>query len=817
MNTTTIAETSYCRTVSRIIFFAFYFLYFYFIVDPQLRFYAHTTLGDLHLFTQKEALLLDLWKAPGQLSLLVAGFFLKYLIFKWAGPLLFTVCASCLFWGTKRLCSPLNGKGAGFIPYLPVLLTFALPVEHDFVYVYMLPFFMALFFSVLYVFLPKRTIVRVPFFLICAAAVYFFGENVLFIFCASCFIYEVLARKSILFGSIIIAAAVLIPLAGTTVIWPAAHEQTHYLYNYLWYDFTGWDFFTTYVFMFSVPIAMLLAWLLGWSVLPKSFAITTQKTPGESPFSWNIGTLFFTGVGLAGAGFLFDRYLHSYLSFMPVAGPRLWLHEETLANFPPGYGIMLLAEIVLLLSAALLVYFRFSRSTAPLRVAVFLILTLLNCFFLGALGLVFALCCVIYEWFRIKKPLFTLIQILSAAAMCFVVTLLSKETVIQALVPFNPFLLHAENNEGLSALRLMRCFPLLMILASITVAWRKSSKDGTAMVTFLHRPLALPGIEMTTVLMCVTVALTIGGATFDFERHGRFRINYMARTGQWDRVLPEAMYMDSTSLNQYVRLDINRALYQTGRMSDDLFIIPQIPKYVLPEWQEPHQRLLFAETWLELGLISPAEEEAYMILAEGKHPLILLLLAKIHLVKNQPNTARVFLRTLEQQPGCASWAKPYMRYLDGIEVPSVSEEIKRLQRQAFKGERIMDKSTNAIVLLEMLLKDNPENRMAFEFWMAYNLLMVKENQLAVSLHLLKDLKVPGNHRLFQQAYLLMEDYGPKFKKDSIDIEPATRELYKRYMNVYNNREPYTQPLDAVYGFRNTYFYLVLFLESMMKR
>jgi hypothetical protein len=77
MNTTTIAETSYCRTVPRIIFFAFYFLYFYFIVDPQLRFYAHTTLGDLHLFTQKEALLLDLWKAPGQLSLLVAGFFFK--------------------------------------------------------------------------------------------------------------------------------------------------------------------------------------------------------------------------------------------------------------------------------------------------------------------------------------------------------------------------------------------------------------------------------------------------------------------------------------------------------------------------------------------------------------------------------------------------------------------------------------------------------------------------------------------------------------------------------------------------------------------
>jgi hypothetical protein len=219
---------------------------------------------------------------------------------------------------------------------------------------------------------------------------------------------------------------------------------------------------------------------------------------------------------------------------------------------------------------------------------------------------------------------------------------------------------------------------------------------------------------------------------------------------------------------------------------------------------------------LELGLISPAEEVAYQILAEGKHPLILLLLAKIHLVKNQPTTARVFLRALERQPGCASWAKPYQHYLDHVSSPPVEEEIQHLQDQMFKGEKIMQSNTNSLSLLETILKENPKNRMAFEYWMAFNLLMLREKKLAVSFHLLTELGVPGNHRLYQQAYLLMRKDAPKATIDSIEIEPRTRELFTRFTDAYNNRGTF-QPLDAVYDFRTTYFYLDLFVETMRSR
>jgi hypothetical protein len=827
-------ETLYSRFIPRIVFFSFYFLYFYFIIDPHLRFYAHTTLGDLHLFTQKEVLLFDLWKAPGQLSLLCADFILKYLVYGWAGPALFTISAAGLFCVTKLLTASMIGSKARVIPYLPVLLTLALPLEHDFIYVHILPFFLAIIFSGLYVSLPKRAMVRIPLFLVFAATVYFFGEFVLFIYCAACCIYEIFVRKSFLLGSIIVAIAALVPIAAHTLIWPAGFAKMHSLYNYLWYyDFSLKDSITLYIFMFSVPAAMLLAWLLEHTVPRRLSAAPLEGGTDSNAFSRRLGTLICAAVALAGAGFLFNRFLHAYLCLIPVAGPRLWIHEETMTNLPVCYGILFFAELILALSVSWLLYFWFSRASLKIRFAVFvgLYLSLAALFSLGAFVFIFAVGCILYEWFRNKKPLWILVQAATVLCLTGVSILIFGNTWAQTFLPLNPFLLHAENNDGLSVLRMMQFFPLLMVLTGAGIAWRKflddkTLTDGTVsafrgmapLFDFLARPLGRFGDATASLLILLTAGLTIGGVAFDFERHARFRLNYLARTGQWDKVLLEARFMNENSLNSNVRMDINRALYQTGRMSDDFFIIPQNPNTVLPGLQDAHVRLQFVETWFELGLISPAEEEAYNILAEGKHPLILLLLAKIHCVKNQPNTARVFLRALEQQPGCASWAKPYEQYLDNAASPAVQQEIKRLREQSFKSEGLMVNNTTVLALLETLLKDNPENRMAFEYWMVYNLLFVREKQLGGSFHLLNELTVPGNHRLYQQAYLQMNmGSTPRFKVDSIDVEPQTKTLFKRFLDAYCNRDPNASPLDAVYGFRNTYFYLDLYLESMKKQ
>jgi hypothetical protein len=191
-------------------FFAFYFLYFYYLVDPQLRFYAYTTLGDLHLFTQKEVVLLDLWNAPGQVSLLCSDLILRFLVFKWAGPALFTVAGVFLFWTTKQLTVLINGKEARGLAFLPVLLTFALPLEHDFVYLYLAPFLSALFLGTLYAFLPNRAALRIPVFLFFAGIVYFFGGNIVFLYCAICLVYDFCKRNAFLSGLISPAVALAV-------------------------------------------------------------------------------------------------------------------------------------------------------------------------------------------------------------------------------------------------------------------------------------------------------------------------------------------------------------------------------------------------------------------------------------------------------------------------------------------------------------------------------------------------------------------------------------------------------------------------------
>ncbi len=809
------------RILPAVIFFTFYFLYFYLLVDPRLRFYAHTTMGDLHLFTQKEVLLIDLWKAPGQLSLLFAGFVLKYLIFRWTGPALFTISAVCLFWITKRLAASMGGKRMEIIPYLPVLLTLALPVEHDIIFVYILPFYLSLFLAVLYVGLPHRALVRIPLVLLCAALVYFFGENVLFIFLAVCFLHEVFGRKSFLLGTVIVVAAVLIPFIGTAFIWTARLPSSNALHNYLEYDLARRDSIALYIFILSVPVAMLAAWILQ-RLLP-GHSSGAEGAQGARTFSWRLGTLLFAGIAFVGALFLFDSFLNSYLRLMAVSGPRLWIHEETMSVFPGAYGILILAEIGLALLASWMMYIWYFPERSKTRLSVFLILSLVNSYLFGAFVFLFAVGCILYEWLYAKKYAWIPVQIIAVLVFSLVFTLATRKDWTQVLVPLNPFLLNRESNEGLAALKILRFFPMLMTFFGIWIAWAGGGRDKmspftiiTSVSHFMRRPLGSAGIGTTSALILITASLVIGGIAFDVERHARFRLNYMARTGQWDKVLPEVRQLSSQSLNDYVMLDINRALYQTGRMSDDFLIVPQNPNALFPNWGDTHARLQFAETWFELGLISPAEEVAYQILAEGKHPLVLLLLAKIHLVKNQTTAARVFLRALEREPGCASWAKPYQNYLDHVSSPPVEEEIKYLHDQMFKGEKIMQSNTNSLSLLETILDENPKNRMAFEYWMAFNLLMLREKKLAVSFHLLTDLEVPGNHRLYQQAYVLMRKDAPKATIDSIEIEPCTRELFARFTDAYNNRG-LSEPLDAVYDFRNTYFYLDLFVESMRSR
>jgi hypothetical protein len=811
MNGNSTKETSCSRAISGLVFFAFYFLYFYFIVDPQLRFYAHTTLGDLHLFTQKEVVLIDLFKAPGQLSLLCADFILRFLVFKWAGPALFTVSGVCLFWVTKQLTSFINGKEVWGIAFLPVLLTFTLPLEHDFT---------------LYVFLPDRAVVRIPVFLFFAGIVYFFGGNVLFPFCAICFVYDLCKRKSLLSGLMSPAVAFLVPFIGKVLIWATPLASLKSLDNYLWHDFSRLDFIMVTVFVFSVPLSMLLAWTL--KRIAPGHGLRSPAEGNDMParfISWPAGTLLCAGIALFGALVLFDRNLIASIQCLLVSCKRLWIKEETMSMFPAGYSILIWFEIGLSLLITWLVYIWYSRAHARTRLAAFSILCLFNCYFFGVFVYLFAVACVIHDWLFYRKPLCIAAQIVAVAAATSVFVLIAGNEWTRSFVRLSPLLMNRGNNAGLTVLKMARFFPLLVILFGIGTAMaghqravpseraRRRLPAISILSNFLHRPFGRIGSEITSAFILISASLALGGITFDVERHTQFRLNYAARTGQWDRVLVEARYLSERSLSDCVRLDINRALYQTGRMSDDFFIIPQLVNSVLPNVVVSHTRLQFAETWFELGWVSPAEEKAYNVLTEGKHPLVLLLLAKIHLAKNQTRTARAFLRALERQPGCASWAKPYLDYLNHVPSPHIEEEINRYRLHAFKEEKIMGKHTTPLDLLETILRENPQNRMAFEYWMAFNLLLQRQEQLSGNYHLLKELNVPGKHRLYQQAYVMTAEYDPAALKDSIDVEPATRVLFGRFNDIFLNLAPNALVLEALDNLRNTYFYHVVSLHT----
>jgi len=97
----------------------------------------------------------------------------------------------------------------------------------------------------------------------------------------------------------------------------------------------------------------------------------------------------------------------------------------------------------------------------------------------------------------------------------------------------------------------------------------------------------------------------------------------------------------------------------TGRMSDDFFIIPQNPNTVSPAWRRACTIAVCRDV-VRARDESPAEEEAYNSGPKGTS-LILLLLPNP--LRKKPAERAGFSEGMEQQPGCASWAEPYVRIL----------------------------------------------------------------------------------------------------------------------------------------------------------
>jgi len=323
-------------------------------------------------------------------------------------------------------------------------------------------------------------------------------------------------------------------------------------------------------------------------------------------------------------------------------------------------------------------------------------------------------------------------------------------------------------------------------------------------------------------ILAQSIFIILAGAfilifSFDRGEKKKIQIDCLAEQGQWQELL--SLSREINECDRLVNFNVNRALYHTGQLLDNLFVYPQllgtdglfINKIIASQVAIPASDLYF-----DLGHINAAQVMAYEGQTKFKYnPRILKRLVLTNIINEKYDIAEKFSDILNKSILHKKWVKYYKNYLfNKLLIKSDSLiQLKRIQKPKFDFF-IANKSPNQDLI--GLLKENENNKMAFEYLMAYYLLECRLGNLAQHLDKFKKLGYRKFPRHIEEALLLIM---PIFQSKNIMIEysinPQTIEQFNRFNMIYAKSKNKVKAKEALEKeFHNTYWYYVRYINPM---
>jgi hypothetical protein len=248
---------------------------------------------------------------------------------------------------------------------------------------------------------------------------------------------------------------------------------------------------------------------------------------------------------------------------------------------------------------------------------------------------------------------------------------------------------------------------------------------------------------------------------------------------------------------------IYRALYHTGQLGDSMFSYPPDPKALLLTAKEAFWQKV--DTCIDLGLMNEAENAlAISVELFGERPLLLQRLALINMVKGDIDTSRVFLGALAKVPFWSAQAQGYLARLHNDPNLSHDKEI-----QTLRAVRLKQDSVKATDTLTQLLAENPKNRMAYEYGMAWLLLTKNLATFAQTFNAYHHTNASMIPRHYEEAILLCK----ALKQGSVDLrgQSVSPESFNRLADFMKAVRPYGRDVAAAHAavgavFGDSYYY-----------
>jgi hypothetical protein len=312
-----------------------------------------------------------------------------------------------------------------------------------------------------------------------------------------------------------------------------------------------------------------------------------------------------------------------------------------------------------------------------------------------------------------------------------------------------------------------------LVVYSAILAYRKIYKRKPITITVNYKSI----IAACLVVAGAVIAIKI--KAYDPKTEIILGMDHYVQTGEWNKALN--LSKKYAGVNQLVLYYTNLALYKTGQMGDRMFNYPQRGiKGLQLEWARDEVTPFFGgEIFYHLNYINEANRWAFeSMVAKGLNPRSLKRLVLTNLVNGQYKVATKYLDLLDETIYYKGWAKKYRAYVADPDKIHQDSELAQKRHFLVKNDFI---SLN--LGLNELLREHPDNRMAFEYLMATFLLNKDIKSFADNIYRLKDMgykEIPVN---YEEALLFCMAY---FKKDLVPeglrIRNATIQRKDQYIS-----------------------------------
>ncbi|MGA2092730.1 MAG: DUF6057 family protein [Sedimentisphaerales bacterium] len=482
-------------------------------------------------------------------------------------------------------------------------------------------------------------------------------------------------------------------------------------------------------------------------------------------------------------------------------------------------------------------YEKFSPRPALARGALFLIICGVLYYIAGSAVLVFVALAAIYEFFHRPEPVFGALYLILGAAVCwFLNTHIFKPEMSELFLYSNPFSpveynLIRESWTRVFEGALFVGLPVLVLFVNLVrrlgksgsifrTSWWNYDKNSSVMKRVICH-LYLGGFKWI-IQIALLILIAVPGVLFsyDYKTRRTLQMSYFACRRMWPELLVVAEKIPLNRYQYFYFNALNRALYHTGRMGNEMFTCPQnydIRDLVFSMENAGNQVIMERmELCLELGLVNVAERIAHEFLGwtnDRPNPFVLKQFALIYITKGRIETARVFLRALSKNLFYGREAKDLLRRLEIDPLLENDENIQHLRSIMITNDLIFGPYPEEGRCLEELLRINKHNRMAFEYLMAHYLLTKQLGKFVENLHRLDDFGYDSIPRHYQEAILIYK--GISRKDVDLGQRGINAEVKEQYDDIdeiiqrYNNdMELMRKVIAPKYG--DTYFFYFIF-------